>query len=509
MSNTSKFPLDPINNQIYIDNNGVEWKYKSGLKRWFESKFHKKTDIVSLENDGLVDTITYEKLEFLDLYFTNYGFSTFKVFPGRDAYFYYLYSPSGLVEIRHEDDDIHINVNEQKLYAHYYRIICSGDRGFRGPRGETGDPGTPPPDEVDYIPNRDGQLITGTIYTPIPIGTYFPNSTITPISLRIFGLRTDLTEFNVVDQFNYWFEMMRNHLLNNAEKLIFSKLQQFLKKQEQDELANGELTGGGNADKVVLSPILADQVDRNRSPLLEIDINPLNSTFVIVNNGLSIQPSAINVNYNKSLGILTFSISGNWPTAISARSRQRGPTGDRGDTPLNYISELICEFPDSNVRADEVLTHFRLDCENDNFYVSYSRLDSQDEFKCLNVDGIAAITATAKPHLGRYAAVERIAKPSKKIVLYDNSLKELTVEDPNFLQWQPQGGCQTARSYDDYKFDWIPKTDRGTCYVDAKWSGPDGPRNSKYPHEILLPNKPVGESCCQDDFFIFPESGDC
>lgn len=494
------FPSNPINDQIYIDGNGVEWKYKSGLKRWFENRFHKDSPIVSPSDDGLIYPDIYSKLELLELHHKNFNFSTFKIYPGLDSYYYYLYSPSGLIDIRHNDDIININVNEQKLYAHYYRIMCAGDRGFIGVRGPIGDTGMPAPDEVDYLPERSNTKITGEIYNPIPIGTYILNNEITPISLRIFGLIGNQTEFNLFNQIDYLSRIMADHLLNENEKIVFNRLVDFI---AESEITNGTEPG------VSLTPIIADQINRNVSALLEIDINPVNSAFTIVNNGLNIPISAINVEFNRQIGLLKFEISGNWPKTVVARSRQRGPRGDRGDTPLNYISEFVCEFPDSNVRPDEALNHIRLDCENDAFYVTYTRLESQDAFSNVTTDPLATLTVSSEPSKGRFVAVERIIDPNKRIILYDNALGEIKTNEPTFINWVPPDGCQTKRSFSNYEFDWVPETDKGTCYTDAKWYGPEGVRESMYPHEIILPKEPETENCCQDEFFIFPESGNC
>jgi hypothetical protein len=122
---------------------------------------------------------------------------------------------------------------------------------------------------------------------------------------------------------------------------------------------------------------------------------------------------------------------------------------------------------------------------------------------------LATLTVNREPSKGRFIAVERIVDPNKRIVLYNNDLDEVEVESPNFINWVPPDGCQTKRSFSNYEFDWVPETDRGTCYTDAKWYGPEGVREAKYPHEILLPKEPETENCCQDEFFIFPESGNC
>jgi hypothetical protein len=494
-----KFPQNPVNNQIFVDRNGIEWRWKSNIRRWIETGFYKDIPDVSPTNDGLVYNEVIERLDLLDLHNRNFNYSTFKIYPGIDSYYYHFYSPNGLIDIRHDgDNNININVNEQKLYSHYYRILCKGDRGFTGRRGPIGDPGIPSPNEENYLPDREDSTISGSIYVPIPIGTYIPNREITPISLRIYGLINPEEDFDFIPQLNYWSRVMTNRLLDNREKIIFNRLVEYINQLD---------TTDGTGPAVELTPIISNPIERNPSALLEIDINPLNSTFTFVNNGLNITNQFVKVSFNRTLGILNFEITGNWPEVVIARARQRGPKGDRGDTPFNYITEFICEFPEANVRPDDVLNHFRLDCENDTFYVSYTRLESQDAFSNVTTDPLATITATENPSNGRYIAVEKIVKRNKRLVLFDARLDELEVEDPMLLNWSPQAGRQNRRSFENYKFDWVPTTDLGKCYTDAKWFDLDGAKEAKYPFEIKLPNEPTQPDCCQDEFFIFPESG--
>ena len=65
------------------------------------------------------------------------------------------------------------------------------------------------------------------------------------------------------------------------------------------------------------------------------------------------------------------------------------------------------------------------------------------------------------------------------------------------------------RNYENHTFDWITKTDIPECDEQLTWFGPEGPKPGKYPYEIIKGQEPEKDTCCQDDFFYFPEAGLC
>lgn len=502
MAAITKFPKNPTNDQLFVDTNGIEWRYQSGAARWVQNRLNQTLPFVSATQNGLITPEIYNKLITLQNSLQGLNVSTFKISPGTDAYYYYFYSPDGLIDIRYRGNgEINIDVNEQKLIAYYYRYLCIGDRGPQGEQGPDGEPGLPSPPEPIYYPTKVDDVVSGEVYVPIPIGTYFDHPTITPISLRFSGFYTIPSQFSFGDQLSYWVSVIRNPLANDPERDVFSRLRQRIVDQGLG------LTTGPN---IALSNTVTNQLSLVPNFIFEMDIDPVTGDFTIVNNGVAVNPDNIVIDFDREIGLLKFEIPGSWPDESVFKARQRGPTGDRGDIPNGFIRTEPCEFPDdSNVRPDSALTHFRLDCEDNSFYVNYTRLTSQDAFQLLSTDVLAATTTTRPIIEGRYAAVERVAVPIKQTTVLSNAFPEIETEDPNLQQWEPQDGCFTRRSFEKHEFDWIADTDIAECADELKWYGPDGVRPGKYPYELVRPSEPTGDECCQDDYFIFPESGDC
>lgn len=504
MAAINKFPKNPINNQLFVDNNNMQWIYNRVQAKWNQNKLFDTIQLVSSTNNGIITPNDYIRLVELEQSLVGLSIPSFKISPGVDAYYYYFYSPDGLIDIRYRGDGvIAIDVNEQKLVSYLWRNICIGDIGPTGDVGDVGEDGVPSSNEQLFYPIKTNSTLTGEVYVPIPIGTYLNNPTITSISLRLFELYSTPDQIDVADQLLYWISGIGGPLVNIAEKNVFAKLRQALVDQA---------LGSTNGNQIVLSNLITSKLILVPIPLLELDINPTNNSYIITSNKINVNGTNIYVDFNKDLGLLKFSITASWPKDVVFKAKQRGPNGDRGDIPSNYISVVECVFPnDSNVRPDNFLTDFRIDCENDVFYASYDKLPSQKVYDLISTDPLAAATATKTAINGRYVAVERIAGPIKNTSLLQAEFPELSADEPDFQNWEPQPGCFTKRSFDNHEFDWISGTTSTEVCPDIglRWFGPEGVRPSTYPYQIVKPIPPAVDECCQDDFFIFPETGDC
>jgi len=495
-----KFPRNPQNKQIFIDENDIKWEYDSTKNRWKKSGKVEKISVVSSNNSGIITPEIFNKLKTLQESIQDIDVGTFKISPGLDAYYYYFYSPDKLIDIRHRGNGlIDINVNEQKLISYLYKYLCQGEKGKQGDDGPQGEPGLKAPNEACYKPKYQTNKLSGEAYVPIPIGTYYNNSEITNISLRFYSLY-DIVELSTSSQLNYWIGVNSTPLLNTQEKQIFSNLQKRIIAQAL----------GQTLDLIELSPIVNNTLTLIPATLLEIDINPTTNEITIINNGINADLTKSTITFDKSIGLLRFNIHAEWPNNIIFKARQRGPTGERGPIPNNYLILKNCEFPNNaNVRPNNVLTHFRPDCEQNTLFVNYTRLDSQDAFAKITTD-ITISLATTNPVIdGNYVAVEKIAGNLKKTTILTKKLNELSIDDPILQNWSPQPGCVTKRRYDDHSFDWITKTDIPSCDNELTWFGPEGARPGKYPYEIVKGEEPEKDNCCQDDFFYFPEAGEC
>lgn len=500
----TKFPRNPVNNQMFTDYNGIEWRYDAIRRRWVQNELNEEYPLASATQNGLVTPELYNRLVALQNSIDGVDLSTFKIAPGLDAYYYYFYSPDGLIDIRYRGNgEIAIDVNEQKLIAYYYRFLCIGDRGPDGDQGTPGEPGIEAPNEVIYSPTKSGNgALAGEVYVPTPIGTYYEHDGITPISLRFYGLYAVPPNISLTEQLNFWIGVIGNPNTVNEERQIFDRLKQKIIDQN---------LGVSSGTPVALSQVVSSSLSLVPGAILEIDVNPETNNFTIINNGVNANAETISINFDRDIGLLRFNIPANWPLETVFKARQRGPTGARGGIPDNFIRTENCLFPDdSNVRPDAVLTHLRLDCDNDVIYAVYNRLHSQDAFQLISTDAAAGGTVGNGPAAnGRYAAVERIADPIKRTALLDVGRPVLEIDGLDLPDWQPQPGCHTKRQYANHEFNWVDETDKGTCVPDLTWYGPEGVRPSKYPYELIRPPEPEEGECCQDDYFIFPETGDC
>lgn len=498
---TTKFPLNPQNNQVYIDAIGVKWEYDLTKNKWTRIGKLEEIPIVNQDTDGIITKEIYDRLKKLQEATSELDLSIFKIAPGTDAYYYYFYSPDKLIDIRHKGNGvIQIDVNEQKLIAYLYRYLCIGDTGKQGATGNQGEPGLQAPNEAIFTPTYNENSLSGQAYVPVPIGNYYlPDESPTNISLRFYQ-RYDLQSLSRAPQENYWQSIITNPLLNQSEKIIYSRLQQKLLEQA---------LGLGNYG-IDLNQIILNQIELIPATLLEIDINPESGQITVVSNGIAADVENSEITFDKEIGLLKFNIVAEWPEGIIWKARQRGPTGKRGDIPNNYLILQTCDFPDdSNVRPDNILIHLRPDCEEGKIFANFARLESQDAFSLVSTD-VTLSPANTKPiHEGNFVAVQKTANQIKDVTLLTRTFPEINIDDPILQNWSPQPGCVTKRRYKDHEFDWIPKTDIPACDAKLTWFGPDGIRTGKYPFEIIKGMEPEKDNCCQDDFFYFPESGDC
>lgn len=497
----NKFPNNPENKQIYIDSNNIKWEYDALRNKWSRKGKLEEIPIVNQNTNGIITPEIFEKLKTLQEATSELDLNIFKIAPGVNAYYYYFYSPDKLIDIRHKGNGtIQIDVNEQKLVSYLYRYLCIGDTGKQGITGNQGEPGLQAPNEATFKPTYGEDFISGQAYVPIPIGTYYlENEAPTNISLRFYQ-RFDTQNISTAIQENYWVSVITNPLLNQAEKAVYSKLQQKILEQS---------LGLGNYG-IELSQIILNQLTLIPATLLEIDINPENGETTIISNGVGANIENSEISFDKEIGLLKFKIFAEWPQEIIWKARQRGPTGKRGNIPNNYLILQTCEFPDdSNVRPDSILIHLRPDCEEGKIFANFARLESQDAFSLVSTDVTLGPANTKPIHEGNFVAVQKIAGPIKRIVTLSKDTRTIEVDEPLLQNWSPQPGCVTKRRYNDQNFDWIPKTDIPACDTKLTWFGPEGIRTGKYPFDIVKGAEPEQDDCCQDDFFYFPESGDC
>jgi len=493
-----KFPLNPSHNAEYVDPNNIMWVYDAIQNNWIQRGLITTIPQVSRNTDGLVDPETYDKLIELQEFSQEINLSTFKLSPGTNAYYYYFYGPDGLIDVKHEgNSQIRIELNEQKLVSLLYKYVCDGDRGLQGEQGRKGISGTSSGSEANFILNRENNTISGQAYVPIPIGTYVDSGPITNIALRIYQSETTVNGLELQPQLEYWTTLLANPLVDNEEKQRISVLRQ----------ASIDQGLGLRTQDLDLSPQITSRIRERGTSILWIDINPTTGNHTIVSEAVEIQ--SINIEYDQTIGVITFNIEGDFPESVFFKARQRGPRGEQGRSTQNFLEQRECQFPeDSNVRPDAVLTNLRLDCEENRIYASYARLESQDTFNQVSTDPSVGVSATNPPLRGNYVAVEKVANQSKRTSRLNTALPELEINDPILINWEPQDGCRTKRRFLDHNFDWIPLTDIPECDERLTWYSPTEVRRGMYPYPIIIPLEPPTDKCCQDPFFIFPETGD-
>ena len=217
----------------YRDGSGNVYVYDKPGDSFVELGIMEQPPIVTEQQNGLVDPIIYQRLNYLrQLSQSGVKFEKTKIFIGDvkdNPYFYYLNSTDGTIKFKNEllidgKKRLRIEVDRAKIIQRLTRIPCIGPNGPKGLRGDNGKNGIPASNEKFYT------------YKKIDTTTYELFTTVSaplvdePISLRLF---------RVVDKVTQYTEQILEILvpLTISESLTFVDTDNFTADQEATHLS--------------------------------------------------------------------------------------------------------------------------------------------------------------------------------------------------------------------------------------------------------------------------------
>ena len=178
-----RLPNTGVDKDQILDSNGNIYQYSSETECWAEIGQVVVPDPVSIENDGIVTSNLFKKLELIKkLVDGGADFSLFKLQYKTDKPPYYFYFHSSDDSIRfypESQNELRIEVDQGRLYQKLLRGCCKGPKGPKGDQGEPGLDGEPAADELPKQPSSvvDDTFVFSSIVN-LPIDT--------PVSFRIF-----------------------------------------------------------------------------------------------------------------------------------------------------------------------------------------------------------------------------------------------------------------------------------------------------------------------------------
>jgi hypothetical protein len=114
MRSRTNFPKNPNDGDEVVDTYGTRYRYEEQTRSWLTIGSLTTPQIASEEADGLVDSDLYQKLDKIKRYVDNGGqFSSLKLRPGTDAYYYLFRSSDKTIRFTPEPNNVvRIEVDE-------------------------------------------------------------------------------------------------------------------------------------------------------------------------------------------------------------------------------------------------------------------------------------------------------------------------------------------------------------------------------------------------------------
>lgn len=502
-----KFPRNPVDGMQICDRYGNRWHYFADSDAWISKGLISSYDEVTESQDGLATPDIYEKLYNLKIFNDRIDLkSSFKILPGKDAYWYYFKSSDKLFRFIPEGESVlRIEVDKSRLFQILYKNRKQGKRGDTGDVGLTGPDGFSGPSICDKEVGEpcykasavNGNKLDFAIYTPTPLvlngPVNLPNNHVPDISVRLF--RINISDNVISDQ------------IVSLSK-VYADAKFGLTKSLLSQRSLGVKLDASICD-IPLSPILKLSGDLPASPLVTIDINPLKPTEITITTAstfsIDIESTKATIKYDPTTGIVCGSVflpSGSWNIdEWCIRSRQKGPDGDKGDAGECRIKIVEATVDDTNIQAVCPIINVRYNNSREVLHVLCANLLEDvcvDKLKILAKSNTVTSKEVTK---SVFAAAQMILDDCKYVYRYKPEIQDFDIPDLNLLNWEPQPGCFTKRHYPKHEFDWIALTQNADCADDNTCC-------YVYPWNINKPSEPEKDECCQEDFFYCPNIQD-
>lgn len=498
-----KLPKNPNDEDEILDNFGNRYQYDAQQDSWIYKGNIIPPPLVTETSDGLVDTATYQRLQNLKTVYQSgsYKFDPLKILPGRDAYWYYLKSTDKAYKFIPEGDSrLRIEVDRGHLYRVFKRSVCKGPVGLDGLKGNQGAKGPDGLPEPCYAPSVSGSELSFSVYVATP--------GITNISIRLFGVSLDgVVGIQRVDQFSFLSGYLRDYGSLQG-KLLATKA-----------AFNNSALGVRKLSVPALSGVYSNSasfsLDTSPSVSIEVDlagkvVGFVNSSSLVIDRDRTID----SIRYDHVSGVLSGSFVladfASWVGEWCVKVRQRGVSGDQGDSGDCAVSVVDDVIDNTNLLATCPIVNLRLDGRGILFWRCADILSDTVTENVVLRGGASALNSSGSLD-SVFAAAQMTVDDAKSVHRFSPELVVDEVDDPEFVHWEPQAGCVTKRNYNRHKFNWVPSTVAPACNNVAQWYSPSALRNLRYPEVIVTSPVPVADSCCQDDFFYLPniQNGVC
>lgn len=501
--NSFRFPRNPYPNMEICDKYGVVWKYDATINNWVGAGTVAPPPVVTAKNDGLITPEIKKKLDYLRSVSAPER-PTLKIYPGTDAYWYYLRSNNKTIRFQPESEEtLRIEVDHGRLYQLLYKVgQCPGPRGLDGDRGPSGSNGVPAPDELCFIPSAYEDLkLDFAIYVPTPLTLdgpiFLPNCHVPEVSVRLFEIRRP---WDIVTNAEACEDQIT--ALARAYKEIpeeSAKVSALAKRQLLDDNLCGI-----KLSQVLRNIPVGSELQELWSVDIQVDITENKVTILDAAPYIDADKTKENITWDAENNIVCGSIflKENAPDPFNStkgwnklyptytgwclKARQKGPDGLPGDDADCRIKISVDDVSNDAVIASSPIVNVRYDKTNRTLY--YRTVDIITEYCADKVFALPNSDLLAdKPVVeSEYASVEITLDECKKLARSTISPPPTTKPTLNFVKWTPQGGCITTRYFTSIKYDW-----NATLAV-----------NNKYPFPIQYPaDKSNPEDCCKEDFF--------
>jgi len=551
----TNFPKNPSDGDEVIDAYGTKYRYDIQTDSWLTVGTVTSPPIANEDNNGLVDYDLYQKLNQIKKYVDNGGqFSSLKLRPGADAYYYLFHSSDKTIRFTPESDNtIRIEVDRGRIYSLYSKVICVGPKGEKGPTGDRGLDGRTTEFEICYAPTTNtGRKLDFSAVVPLgydkTVITKLPNNHVPDISVRFYKvldkipcedatLPDQTTTFNeaviATDSFASTFGTQSVPVLKDQ----ISVLEKFLKSidtvspqleafklQRQKELLG--LSAQAASCSVPLSGVVAIGQSKTivEEPILEVLIDPYGLVPPRYNTNIPLDFSKTYANYDASTGLVCVSITANsnaFDFELCIKARQKGPDGQKGCPGERTVKIIKRSIDNSNVTATTPITNVRFDDGSETLH--YTAADIRGETCAAlflpNAGSASLNNALAGDSI--FLAAEMTVESCKEFHHYTFDIQVPAAPELELPHWSPQPGCRTSRDYYKHKFDWVstldPNCEQNLNYYrpadpvttpisgDGTVTPSAGQVNGQYlPFDIKLAPAPPQETYNQADFFYIP-----
>lgn len=553
MRSRTNFPKNPNDGDEVVDTYGTRYRYEEQTRSWLTIGSLTTPQIASEEADGLVDSDLYQKLDKIKRYVDNGGqFSSLKLRPGTDAYYYLFRSSDKTIRFTPEPNNVvRIEVDRGRIYSLYSRTICVGPKGERGPTGERGPDGRSTRFEVcqtptsvignkllfsaivplaytealiDKLPNRHVPDISIRFYKVIdkipcddaePDQTTTQNEAITATQLfaETFGSPQKL---GANDQVTYLDKFFNSIGIRNEQLEAFKLYRQ--------KASLGLLSQAATCD-FDLSPLAI--IGQNKTivedPVLEVLIDPYGKAPTRYATNLAINTDLSTATYDPTTGLVCLTLYGASNSTFAydhcIKARQKGPDGQKGCPGERTVKIVRKHIDNSNIAATTPITNVRHDDGNDTLHFTAADIRGETCAVLFQPNAGSAFLNNALAGESVFLAAEMTVETCKEFNHYTFDIAVPATPDLELPHWSPQPGCRTSRDYYKHKFDWVSTLDPN-CSQNLNYYRPEPPVttsagnaataqagqvNGQYlPFDIKLAPVPPEDAYNQADFFYIP-----